>query len=217
MKETEISPPFIQTYSPVFRLQAHLLLAWGYEQAQTTLATQDEEEITDALYEQIQMILLLEEEAWMVNYAAKNEDPITGGKRKGKKRREIDLIIEFTGRGRPQYVFEAKVLNWRKRYQRTDNYTSESGMGRFLEGEYADYTARFPEVGMLGYVLSDSLPEWQARLKKAVDDRSEQLGLHLPQKDVAVCEHFPLEWVTVHQRNSADTPLTIYHILLDCM
>ena len=152
----------------------------------------------------------------MANYAVKNEDPISGGKRTGKKRNEIDLIIEFTGRGRPQYVFEAKVLNWKKRYQRTDNYINPSGLGRFLEGEYADYTARFPEVGMIGYVLSDDLELWKDKLIQAINLKSSALKMAREQEPCEICEEFKLEWRSEHSRTSVDSTLTVYHILLDC-
>ena len=194
----------------------HLLLAWGYEQARSSIVTEDEEEITDILYQKIHHLLLLEQKRWMASYAVKNEDPISGGRRKGKSRREIDLIIELTVRGRPQYVFEAKVLNSRKNYQRTDNYVNRNGMGRFIEGEYADYTAQFPEIGMLGYILTNSTEEWQAWLQTAIDERKDELRLRLPQKVVKICAAFPMEWISDHDRVSSDQPVAIYHILLNC-
>jgi hypothetical protein len=211
-----IDQDLIQTYKNFFRLHAHLLLAWAYKKARPMLRTEDEEEISDTLYQNIQQLLLVEKESWMANYAVKNEDPISGGYRKGRSRREIDLVIVFTGQGRPQYVFEAKVLNWRKSYQRTDNYVNASGMGRFIEGDYADHTAGFPEIGMLGYVLSDSIEEWQKKLKAAIEAKEKELCLLQPQEDVLVCDEVPFEWLSKHTRDSSDLPVTIYHILLDC-
>ena len=216
MKTPAASQPFLQAYSASFRLHAHLLLAWGYEQAKLQFNTEDEEEITDILYQNIHYLLLLEQEGWMANYAVKNEDPISGGKHKGKSRREIDLVIEFTGRGRPQYIFEAKVLNWRKSYQRTDNYINKDGMGRFMEGEYADYTAHFPEVGMIGYVLSDSIQDWYKRLQTGIDQNKNQLQLCRPQENVYICDAFLYEWISEHNRDSSALSLIIHHMLLDC-
>ena len=216
MKNSAASQPFLQAYSASFRLHAHLLLAWGYERAKSQFNTEDEEEITDILYQNIHHLLLLEQAGWMSNYAVKNEDPISGGKHKGKSRGEIDFVIEFTGLSRPQYIFEAKMLNWPKIYQRTDNYINKSGMGRFMEGEYADYTARFPEVAMVGYVVSDSIEDWHNRLKTTIKEKQEQLRLHRPQENVAICETFTHEWMSEHKRDSSDSPIVIYHILLDC-
>lgn len=210
------SQPFLQAYSASFRLHAHLLLAWGYEQARSHFNTEDEEEITDILYQNIHHLLMLERERWMANYVVKNEDPISGGKHKGKSRREIDLVIELTVPGRPQYIFEAKMLNWRKLHQRTDNYINKSGMGRFMEGEYADYTARFPEVAMVGYVVSDSIEDWHNRLKTAIEEKKEQLRLHRSQENVIICDTFTHEWMSEHARDSSDLPIIIHHILLNC-
>ena len=174
MKQKEVSPQFYEIYNKSLRLHAHLLLAWGHKNAKSQLNTEDEEEISDILYQNIHLLLMQQPKRWMANYAVKNEDPISGIQKTGKNRREIDLIVEFTGRGRPQYVFEAKVLNWEKTYQRTPNYTNQSGMGRFMHGEYANYTARFPEVAMIGYVLSNSLKFWQEKLKTAIDTKQSQ-------------------------------------------
>ncbi|MEZ4862360.1 MAG: hypothetical protein R3C14_13675 [Caldilineaceae bacterium] len=217
MKNSTASQPFLQAYSTSFRLHAHLLLAWGYERAKSQFGSEDEEEISDILYQNIQHLLYLEQQRWMANYAVKNEDPISGGARKGKNRREIDLIIEFTGRGRPQYVFEAKVLNWSKVHQRTSHYTDkDNGMGRFLTGEYANYTARFPEVGMLGYVLSDSIEDWKQRLTTAIERKKDPLQLCRSQENIVICDAILYEWISEHIRDSADLPIIIHHILLDC-
>lgn len=216
LKRTTISPDFAQIYRSSFRLHAHLLVLWGYQQAQQVLTSDDEEEISDLLYQNIHRLLMFEREGWMAQYAVKNEDPISGIGGVGRKRREIDLLIEFAMRDRPQYVFEAKVLNWGKRYQRTSNYVDKNGIGRFIEGEYADYTARFPEIGMLGYVKSDSLEEWQERLQTHIDLESHNLRLCGPQENVIVCEEIKHEWISRHERLSPEGEVTIYHILLDC-
>lgn len=138
------------------------------------------------------------------------------GKLKGKDRRKTDLFVEFVGwKGRPEYVFEAKPQNYCKTHQRTGYYVGSEGMERFLAGEYADYTAEYPEVGMIAYVLSDSVEIWQERLKRSIDRRRVPLRL-LSQKEITVIDEFPFEWCTQHHRSSANTVLNIYHVLLDC-
>ncbi len=153
---------------------------------------------------------------WCVNYAVRNEDPISCGSRSGKDRREIDLVFQFVSRkGRPEYVFEAKPLNYAKKYQRASNYVNKEGMGRFISGEYANYTASYPEVGMIGYVLSDSIEQWCSRLKKAISDKSKELRLIPPQRDSKIIDDFPVEWVSIHKRDSSDNPIQIFHLLYD--
>ena len=85
-----------------------------------------------------------------------------------------------------------------------------------LWGEYAEYTARYPEVGMLGYVLTETPARWHEQLKKAIDAHAELLQLNAPQFAVNIVDELPFEWGSEHKRTSADTHITIYHILLDC-
>lgn len=217
MKTTEVSPIIFEIFSDFFRQHVHLLVAWGYDTVKPQMKTEDEEEITDLLYQGIQQVLCLEKERWCSNYAVKNEDPISRGIRKGKKRREIDLVIEFvTTKGRPQYIFEAKPLNYDKPYQRSSNYINDQAIGRFLQGEYADYTAHYPEVSMLGYVLSNSIEYWCDVLKGEIDKKKVELRVRNSQQDVLIIDEFPVEWISEHDRDSSDKPLMIYHILLDC-
>lgn len=200
-------------------MHAHLLIAWGHKAIKSELrATRqdDEEKITGLLAKAIEDILLLEPTPWCCNYEIFNESPISIGKRLGKDRRKTDLLVKFvTRKGRPKYIFEAKPQNYSKRHQRTGYYVGSEGMERFLEGEYADYTAEYPEVGMIAYVLSDSVEIWQERLKRSINRRNVPLRL-LSQEDVAVIDEFPFEWCSKHNRSSADTILSIYHVLLDC-
>lgn len=219
MKQSQPSPLISNAYWPIFRQHAHLLIAWGHEAIRPEIVQSqenDEEAITGLLYEAVRKILRANQTSWCARYSIHNEAPITRGKRKGKDRRKTDLFIEFvTATGRPEYVFEAKPQNYAKTHQRTGYYVGTEGMERFLAGEYADYTAVYPEVGMLAYVLSDSVEVWQKRLKKAIIRRSTQLRLVSDPEDINVIDEFPLEWYTKHQRSSSHTVLAIYHLLLD--
>jgi len=162
--------------------------------------------------------LLRQEPRWSHFYNVHNEHPIPSDEHPGKQRECIDLAIVFVaGRGRPEFVLEAKQLNHAKSYQRAGNYTGAEAMKRFLSGDYAAYTARFPEVGMLGYVLSDSVGAWRDRLKTAIKDKGPELALRRPQQDIRVVADFPLEWTSEHDRQSTSRPVTIYHILVSFM
>jgi len=209
----------IEQFATAFRLQVHLLLAAGIDVARSEIEQDSEEEaITGFIADAIHRYLIRQPVPWTKFYAVRNEHPIPNAARPGKKRKEIDLIIELAeGEGRPEYVFEAKQLNSAKPHQQAGNYTNTEAMGRFLAGEYAKYTARFPEVGMLGYVLSDTAATWHGRLKGAIVARSMELSLQLPQEEVSIVDVFPLEWTSVHDRTSATRPVTIYHILVPCI
>lgn len=218
--QSQPSRVIYNAYWPIFRKHAHLLIAWGHEAIRPQILLsheEDEESITGLLYEAIRQILRANRANWCSSYTIHNEAPMPGGSRKGKDRRKTDLFIEFvTAQGRPEYVFEAKPQNYAKTYQRTDYYIGSKGMERFLEGEYADYTATYPEVGMIAYVLSDSVEIWQDRLKKSTERRKTSLRLVF-QEDIAVIDEFRFEWRSQHQRSSSSAVISIYHILLDCI
>lgn len=204
-------------YIESFRNHVHLLLAWGHQKAINNIQNSDEEVITGFLSQAIQAILNSGTYRWFQHYAVHNEKPISGGNRAGKARKKLDLTIEYVSqKGRPEYVFEAKPLNSTKSHQRTQNYLDKEGLQRFLCGEYAEYTARYSEVSMLGYVLTDTPAQWNEQLKKAIDEKAEILRLNPPQHDVVIIDEFPLEWISAHKRDSAESDITIYHILLDC-
>ncbi len=219
MKEAEPARFVIERFTVLFRLQVHLLLAWGVDAARAKIKLDsDEEEITGFIAEAIKQCLNRQPVPWTKFYAVHNEHPIPSDEHPGKERSDIDLIIEFVARvGRPEYVFEAKQLNYAKPHQRAGNYTDGEAMGRFLAGEYANYTARCPEVGMLGYVLSDTAATWHTRLKEAIVAKGTELSLRRPQEDIRIVDAFPLEWTSEHDRTSVDRPVTIYHILVPCI
>lgn len=219
MTTTETSENVSKPYTASFRKHAHELIVWGHQQAKAAIQTDSQEEdITGFLFDAINKILRSGDCRWFPLYDVHNERPISAGGRTGKKRKLIDLlIIHLAQQGRPEYVFEAKPLNYAKPYQRTSNYTDEGGMQRFVRGAYAEYTAACPEVGMLGYVLSHTPEQWRDWLKKAIADKAQALNLlDDSQCDVAIVDELPSEWCSKHKRDSAGNPVTIYHILLDC-
>jgi hypothetical protein len=218
MKTNTPSTQHFDSYPAFFRIHVHQLIAWGHAEAKPKIKTDDEEDITGLIYGAIKDVLRSGRQRWLSNYSVHNEDPISDGKRTGRDRRQIDLIIEWTTQvRRPEYIFEAKPLNYAKRYQRANNYLGREGLRRFIQKcEYADYTANSPEVAMIGYVLSDKPAQWRERLKTAIDDKQTELRLIPPQRDVQIIPDFPLEWISEHHRANVSRQIAIYHILLDC-
>ncbi len=206
------------TYAESSKKHVHLLLVWGYEKAVARIQPDlSEEAITGFIAQSIQDLLNIATYPWFQYYAVHNEKPISNRDQAGKTRKKLDLTIEYVRqKGRPEFVFEAKQLNFNKSYQRTPNYLNEKGLKRFLSGEYAEYTARYGEVGMLGYVLSDTPACWKRRLKEKIENKSQELSVTQPQEDVTIIDAFPLEWTSTHKRESAPLDITIYHVLLDC-
>src|SRR5205085_9543204 len=72
-------------------------------------------------------------------YSIKEDNPVPGEGRTGKRRRRMDVIVECTYRPRhkqrPRYVFEAKRL--RRPSHLIGYYVGEEGVRRFVEGKYA--------------------------------------------------------------------------------
>lgn len=217
MKSIEPSPLVFTEFSALFRKQVHLLIALGYQESESRIRSSlDEEAITGFLFHAIRNITRFSSEGWCLKYDVYNEMPIPGGGRIGRSRKQTDLIIMYVYEGKPEFVFEAKPLNYNKSYQREKNYVDKDGLQRFIIGEYADYTSRFPEAGMLGYVLSDQVEEWRERLKAAIEKDKLILRLKSAQSNIKVTDELAVEWVSEHDRDTAGNSITVYHILLDC-
>lgn len=212
VKTTRTSSVLDEEYWNFRRIHVHLLVAWGYLEAKPQIVQTDkEDDITDFICQAIERVILSNRAPWCSEYEVHEQKPISGGSRTGPDRRKTDIIIRFlTESQRPTYVFEAKPLNYPKGYQRENNYIDNlNGLGRFIKGEYADYTSNYPEVGMLGYVLSDTPEKWRDRLIKAIDTKRMDLRLRNLQKDIRIIDAFPFEWASEHDRDSANRYLTI--------
>lgn len=86
-------------------------------------------------------------------------------------------------------------------------------MGCFISGLYA---SRYPEAAMLGYIQSDSIEYWQKKVTTEIDKKASVLRLRTPQQHVKIIDDFPGEWISEHDRDGVEQPITIYHILLEC-
>ena len=203
------------TYSGFFRVHAHQLVALGYENGRRRIRGDAEEEpsITSFIHDAIEDRLRDPScPSWCRRYSVKENPPVRHGRRTGKSKLKPDLIIEGSAiRGRPEYVFEAKRLG--ASCHGALQYTGADGMGCFISGTYA---ARYDEAGMLGYVQRGSISGWRDELKDAIDDKAVALSLWSPQRDEAVVDAFPLEWVSEHDRHTVGHPVSLRHILLDC-
>jgi len=199
------------------REHVHRLVHWGYEDARrriqqpTSKKDTEEESITGFIAESIDDRIDFGRESWLKHFSVHDDPRVPTEGRSGKYRSRADLIIKSTARGGPRYVFEAKPL--KKRVNTVSGYTGSDGMGCFISGKYA---SRWDEVGMLGYIQSDSLAEWKDKVERKIDRDAQKLSLTGSQRNEQVIDAFPLEWVSEHNRNSVRRSITIYHILLDC-
>ena len=205
---------YIDEYWSVYREHIHTLLAWGYADSRHRVQLKhDETDITGFIAEAIQSRLEAPDSPlWCDQIGLKDDPPIPGGGRTGRKRWRPDLIFESVERRpRPKYHFEAKRL---RKQQSIEEYLGEDGLLCFLTGKYAHESS---EAGMLGYVQCDSINIWVRRLQLAIDqDHHDKNAFHLlpPQHATQVVDAFPQEWLSKHSRLTGKS-IFIHHLLLD--
>ncbi|MCP4371273.1 MAG: hypothetical protein GY797_24630 [Deltaproteobacteria bacterium] len=214
MKSPEPSQAIFQTFSPFFRRHAHLLIYLGYTDSHHRMKSNDKEPaITGFITEAINNRFRTQKNPprWYNHYSVKDDPPIEAEGRVGGERLRLDIIIEATWKGRPEYCFEAKRL--RKNGFPSSKYVGESGMGCFINGLYA---SRYQEAAMLGYVQSDSVEQWRNKIRGEIDKKAKELRLIPPQRNEKIIDTFPFEWTSEHRRENISHPITIFHILLKC-
>jgi hypothetical protein len=206
------------SYDQSFREDVHQLLAWGYQDSLTLIDSEREEtEITGFIAEAIQTRLdSFEIDERFDRYSIKDDNPIPGEGRTGKRKMRIDIIIECSLRPRakirPRYVFEAKRL--RRPSHGLSTYVGDEGLLRFVQSRYA---ADCPEVAMVGYVQTDDVTYWVTALKKKFDvDSAGQLRIVEALSKISVIPDIVDEWASIHARQSG-RHITICHLLLNCL
>jgi hypothetical protein len=194
-----------------FRRHCHRFLAIGYRQALPRIQSEPDQEtdITGYICEAIDdWFREHSEESFL--FFIKDDPPLRGGGRTGKRRLKSDIIISYAAGKRPEFFVEAKRLHRTKAI--ASRYIDEAGMGRFISGRYASHCH---EVAMIGYVQSDTPESWQATLQSNVEQQRNDLQLDRIIKSVNFEESFPLEWISYHRRYSLPA-LSLFHIVLDC-
>jgi len=194
-----------------FVRHVHELLYRGYQRLTTSqYQSAAEEEITGDLKDAIDTVLDERPESWMIHYFSSEEVPVSDRKRKGKKRKKIDIqIVSSRFSPRARFAFEAKRLG---RKHPVSVYLGIEGLGRFIGGDYA---ADCDEAGMLGYVQSGSTDEWSAKL--AADFASNAADLGANPNGIAPCQivaELLHTFQSLHTRRSAERQIQIYHSLL---
>lgn len=210
----DLEEEYIDEYWSAYRQHVHTLLVWGYTDSRPRVqAKHDEPAITGFIAEAIQNRLdAIDSPSWCDQIGIKDDPPIPGGGRTGRKRWRPDLIFESVERRpRPKYHFEAKRL---RNQQSINDYLGKDGLGCFLSGRYAHES---DEAGMLGYIQCDNISTWVERLQLAIDqdfqDKNEFLLLS-PQRNIQVVNAFPKEWMSKHDRHTGRN-IVIHHLLLD--
>jgi hypothetical protein len=194
-----------------FRRHCHRFLSIGYAEALGRIRTQPDEEtdITGYICEAL--------DKWFrnhpqesVGFFVKDDPPIGGTGKTGKRRPRTDIVIGYAAGVRPEFCFEAKRLHRTK--ATGSRYTGAEGMGCFVSGMYAH---QYGEAAMVGYVQTETLEHWQRSLQKRVQDERRQLRLESTDVDPSFEFSLPLEWSSTHSRQSSPS-IRLFHLLLDC-
>lgn len=216
-KSINPSKIYRENYWTKFREHAHEIIAIGYQRALPKIKqSTEEEEISGFICGEIETYFSLYNcPTWLTSFSVHNESPIHNSKSKGKRRKKIDILVEWTRKQRrPRYLFEAKCLNRKKAHQNGRNYLGSEGIRRFFNGEYFDYSSRYPEVAMIGFVLSDSPGWWRDKLKMDMNLLQNELAIKGVPIDVKIVSTIPIEWQTLHDRRGDD--FNVFHVLLEC-
>ncbi len=161
--EDGVPVPLHDIYSEQLRVDAVRLIWLGYQRLNPmSFAMSDEDDITDELVEQINLVRQDSDAPdWVDRYEVHEQRRKRIDGKRGKDRPIMDIEIERHHRGpRPRLGFEAKRLG---RGHTAGNYLGNKGLGAFLTGYYQ---TTHGESGMLGYVQEGTSADWSAKLEQ---------------------------------------------------
>jgi len=209
-------------YLTELREDAHLLLAWGYADARSKLATaRDEYDLTgflaDAMDSRINNPLTPERFAL---YSVHNERPISPKAELGKDRPKLDIQIERCGlRPKPSYTFEAKRLRDDAKASPSGclaHYLGDDGVGRFVAGKYEGKSI---EAAMLGCIQAHKPAFWIRRIAQAFEDDTasgkNRFNLVEGFQPCSIVLELVDEGSTLHLRPDGSR-IRLLHIFIDC-
>lgn len=196
----------------VFVRRVHQLVLLGYKRLIPSIYEKAQEpSITGDLVEAIDHVLSDRDEPWMSMFSVHDDPPVNDGRRKGKRRKRVDLRIDSGAfRPRARFQFESKRLG---RRHTVKIYLGTEGLGCFLRGDYA---REEDQAGMLGYVQCGNLGDWGKRIAQefakapalyAVDPRT-PFSLGATRSTVSQAYH------SQHDRTVVGRAILIDHILL---
>ena len=200
-------------YREAFIRHVHSLVYLGFERMdRKQLREAAEPDISGALCEAIEQVLDdPESDDWVDDYEIHDDPPVHDAKRKGKRRRRVDLrLASRIVRPRLRFCFEAKVLGPNNG---AGKYFGHDGLGRFIDGSYA---AEAETSGMLGYVQSDDCDTWAEKLSAALDSSKHHVSRNGKWTLDVVVEQLTHTFRTKHRRIRKLPIIEIFHTLLGC-
>ena len=202
-----------EEYEKVFIRRVHQLLGMGYATLQPNEFTHaHEEDITGEIVRAVDSVLdNVNTPPWTDSFSIHEESRIHGPKRKGKRRRRLDIRIDSSEmRPRSRLRFEAKRLGPN---HSVSKYLGTEGLQCFLDGRYA----RDDNIGgMLGYVQEGNCDAWAQRIGAVVVKSKKKLGLveTSPWRREKLTDKIPNTYRSGHKRPGVGRQIEIYHVLL---
>jgi hypothetical protein len=195
-----------------FVKKVHTILKFGYDRLDaSSFATLEEEDITGELTRGMQEALQQEDTPrWFRHFWANEEVRVHDPKRRGKKRKRLDIeIIKHQIGNRPVFRFEAKRLRAKADIGK---YLGDEGLGCFLDGSYAKEDET---VGMLGYIQKGDIDSHATIIESVLNNNPDDYAVDRStnwkaQKIVADLATFRSK----HSRRSPLSPVDVVHTLL---
>ena len=201
-------------YQSIVLRRVHQLLKLGYGRLDSSAYRSAQEEVISGdLADAIDGLLdETSSPSWMDFFSVHSEAPVTAPRRKGKRRRRVDIRIDSAlRRPRTRFPFESKRLC---EGHSVATYLGEYGLGRFLQGDYARSE---DTAGMLGFVQSREPAEWAQDIGRTLVE-SPGHYLVVEQRNwrhASVVDGLEHTYCSTHRRHSINRPIDIYHTLLD--
>jgi len=196
----------------VFVRRVHQLVLLGYDRLMPSMYEKAQEpSITGDLVEAIDQVLSERDEPWMSMFSVHDDPPINDGRRKGKRRKRVDLRIDSGAvRPRARFRFESKRLG---RRHTVKIYLGTDGLGCFLRGDYA---REEDQAGMLGYVQRGTLGDWGKRIAQefAKAPGLYEVNSETPFSIGSMRSTASQAYHSRHRRAAVGRPILIDHILL---
>lgn len=203
----------ISDYRRSFRRHVFHILAVAYDHFDCkSFQNSDEDTITQRLQERGQEFVEAQDAPrWAVHFEVIDQRRHGSAGQTGKRRPILDLLFSRTQRGtHPRFTFEAKRL-----YEKSGEaeYVGGEGLTAYVDGTYR---REDDEAGMLGYVQSDNLDNWAARISKEMTNRATSIGISAGNgwRAVTIARGLTHTYYSRHDRTTVGRSIAMFHILL---
>jgi len=194
------------------RISHELLLLGHARLVATQLATLEEPDITGRLCDAMEEVLDADDgPEWASMFTVVDDQPESVAGKLGKRRPRTDVCVRCVNpRPAQRFRFEAKRLH---NSAALGSYLGDEGMLALVTGYYGE----LPHAGMIGYVQTDTCPDWTDKIKKRLTSTPVPYQVVEPVAfvELELKAHEPI-FCSEHLRVSNGRRIRITHTLLLC-